>query len=575
MTSRSYKKSFIEKWVNAFQAILDFRKPLSVQQSPKDLERLDRSAVVCLGKILTSQVVISGNLGFTLFDHADSTYYQFLEFLYNISELPALYPLSIRCHAIRTIGNIVHNVGLVPNNQYQKLIYKLASIFASRCNGHVNCRMHCSILFALSRMAIDPHIQEVLCHTIDSLLPSFEACPILLQIMICKASQHINIPSERHIQFFENYSRSKQTNVALSSYASLTWISMSVKNKTITDYDSLISVISSCLKPNPKKQPIYQQIKASLKMLTLIALNNPTRKEQILKILFSFLKSNIKVCRDRAYYVLARLSIRFHDEDRIKQLVSLGLAHLEYSLQNGNTILFNIVNGLSIIGMHYDKYLVQIQKSINRLLNKALDFPHRIFDVISIDMSSYTESETVNVPNKDIFLGSEEQVYSFTDDLDFCYEWRKNIQKIPDLTSIDVLDGGVGYRTFMQWVSTPTFTIFQDVVAHFVIATEYPGRAELTIPALKERIYDKTKSPDRTTCTWEQISQLLGRYRVLNFVHLLYAFILAPEKMQPEVLYKLLSEMNNSLTGTQTKSSSKKKSNYDPARKIGVPKKSV
>lgn len=156
----------------------------------------------------------------------------------------------------------------------------------------------------------------------------------------------------------------------------------------------------------------------------------------------------------------------------------------------------------------------------------------------------------------DPFDGYEPEQHEISPNSIAVFNWRRELAKTQKLLEFDIKVPEIGYAKTSSWVPQPKgFQIYEDVISHFVICCAYPDKPDITIQPFFSHLADTQRLVGRNPVTWEQISIILDKFSVSNYVQLFFALCFMQQLKQEgvaakeyvdveqEVLSELLCEM--------------------------------
>ena len=544
---------FCSKYINGFEIILNPSKFGESELSNYDKEIISKNGIKCIGQILTTNTVVTRNINLYAFSHKNFTFIEFLYVLRNMIDLPILYPKSIRICAIKQIGNIVRRIGISHNEKLLKFISQCADDFYSKLTSFANMSYHyeCAYIMALGKLAINPQIQDLLLKVIETMLKNLDTYELSTKLSIFKASQYCTHPSKEMLEFYTQYSQNKSVHLSLSTYASLNYVQFSIKLRKQLYFTKLLEFVTSKKVTDSNDETV---IRPALKLIHLIAFNSPEDLKQCINFLFDQLNSKNAICKDRIYYTLTKIVLRFDKSNMIAGIFETGLLHIKKALANNYNIKSKVINAVSLIVLKYNKYSQIVYPQYQEILEKKLTLPRSIFDVLisGINLSKKKiedlESDINNM--EDIFESSKDDNMILPEESNIIYKWRKSLNQFPNLLNIDLLQSNqIGYSSYSSFTTSTDqivlpkkLYIFEDIVCCFIIACSDIFKLSLTLPTLKNHILDKTKE-DRNIITFENLCQLMEPINMVNYVQLLFSLFFKPKTCDSPILVKVLAEL--------------------------------
>jgi hypothetical protein len=130
-------------------------------------------AIRTLGSILSSKWFTNHNIRLDGRKSKSLTPHRYFDVLLNIADLPVSFSQYSRCLAILTIAKMSRSESILNDVNCQRTILKLGNSFADR-KADDKSPLKTAYLTALSRMAEDQQLQNVLSRSINRMLADFE-----------------------------------------------------------------------------------------------------------------------------------------------------------------------------------------------------------------------------------------------------------------------------------------------------------------------------------------------------------------------------------------------------------------
>lgn len=533
------KLDYVKAWGEAFYEVLDPHRAKPSQTVEHD-ERLIHTAIQGLSSILTLKCVNNHEVPLSFKKHGDMPILKCFEMLMNVYDLPVAFSVPARCLALKTLGSIVRSMGHDQLNDplVKKAVVKISALLKF-ATVEENSQQLCAHAWALGRLAIDPESRRNLARFVEQFVKDFENRPANVQIALCKAIQYMDLVNETLVNKLHEMSKSRRVGLDVSAYASLAWITTTVKRHGNLKMLSIITHFVKVLEE--ESDPTV--IKACLKVIYVITLKDPESRETGVKALRKYLMVGNTCFRDRAFVLLAKYANRYDDEQLQKKLLSIAVAHIESRITT-DSLLPNVVTGMCLIGMHNLKYAKQVHDVLDRMLSQRCFFPGIVFKCYIGHDSEWDDGMTVEPHDCDLF--AKVAVPKVTgESVEMTYEWKSTRRFVASLYNINLFERYCGMKPPGR-IDMTTCPIYEDVVAHFLIAVSHPKLSKTTVPSLFNRLRDKQKQ-DRRRYIWEDIQSMLESYSTTNYCQLLYALILCPKLCSEDFLRWMIKELDNSL----------------------------
>ncbi|OHT05026.1 hypothetical protein TRFO_27340 [Tritrichomonas foetus] len=548
-------KSELQKYVKALSTILSVTKKIEVD--PLSKVSYFNQAIDSIGLIISSDFVVKKEIEFNTsktfnLKHLGAIQYT-TSILQNIFDLPILYSKCTRIAAIRQIGKIFRRIGSLKNQKYVRCLLSTSRFLQTRLFASLELPtdITCAYLFAIGRMAVDSVLQDILIKTVETFITNFNKYSIDIQIAVCKAAQYIEQPTEKVIRLMNDLANNRKTDSVLSSVGAATYLKLEIQMKNSSKVNIVVDKISSIL----ESENDYE-VKSSLKMIYFIVSNNNSKKEKLFPVLMDFINSDAKYQRDYALYILTKLEVEVKDDEYIQELATICIHHFNYSNNNNKVPLKHIIKAASLIASHYKNYTAQISKITEDYIKNHVSVSKSLFLIKTMfsesEISKFEADEIEETCETDPFEGYEQSLPKLSPHISTVLDWRDRLTSSPQLKPLYTFEFKVpqiGYNKTSEWFSPPTgFQIYEDVVACFTMCCVTPTKSDLTIPAFIRHLSDKQRAKERVPVTWEQVSNILGQYSVLNYVQLFYALCMTPpDKFDAALLKEILTELHHVL----------------------------
>lgn len=405
-------KSFCKKYFSVFASIISDHETTNIDIDLLSLENVFIHSINSIGRILSSSYIIKHDIQLNASKQFGLKHFGFVQYissiLVNIIDLPILFPKEARLTAIRQTGKIISRVGWLKDQKYQRIVYSTARNFQARIPAlsKLSSDFECSYLFALSHMAIDPQLQEILLKVIESYIPALTSNSNSgdssrnlnnIKISLCKAIQKLDQTTDQIYKIMKNLAEDKNAHPEVSSEASLAFLCLSIKTNKRDTVKRITRGLSELIMTSQHPP----NIKSAIKMLYNICSNDPSQKDELLPILMNFIKSDSQFHRDYALYVLSKLEIELNHNGYIKQIVSLIKNHFSVRMKNNqcSTLLKYVVKAAAVICSHYVEYAAMFNESIDTLLSSFTTLPFSTSSLFDVKIA-FTEDEILKAAKK-------------------------------------------------------------------------------------------------------------------------------------------------------------------------------
>ncbi|OHT08811.1 hypothetical protein TRFO_22569 [Tritrichomonas foetus] len=587
--------SFCSQIIQGFQSILNPNDFDRVSYRDIDeLERLSKNALKCIGQVLTSSTVINKDMHFDLFSSKNVTYINYLIALKNISELPIIYPRSVRCCAIKQIGRVVRRIGIVRNDRFNRLVLTIAEDFSSRLASfaRMSSDFEYAYITSLGYLAVDLKSQQILLSTIEKLFKEIKTFDFMTQIAIFKAAQFINQPSNTLIENFRNYSKDNESSTPLSTYATLAFVSLSIKARKPIAFAKFLNFKESRNKIESKDEHVVAPF---LKMVYQIALNTSDEEQKkCVEMLTDFIFGENETCKPVAFSLLTKLALRLSSNQIYLKLLEQGINHIKNCFKNklkpanlipyknsenengdnkngknennkiendekesdndsiNNKLIFKIVNSIADIAARKKQYNERVYPAMNLILQNTVNIPKHALDYL-IGVHEFSS----HLPDTFEDFGEEEEITSVFDNLpqktvkisedaDLVYKWRRLLLKIPNLLNFKLAQSlNIGNCHFDgSTISIPKkIILYEDIASCLALCCFDIFKSTSTFAALKRSILDPSKQ-NRNVYSIEQISQVMNPYNKLNHFLLFFAISKKPSTIDSNSFLRIIAELH-------------------------------
>lgn len=534
------KKKFecLKAWGEAFFEILDVRTAKPSENYEHD-EKLIYNAIRGFASIVSLKCVSNNEVPLAFFRSGDIPIVRAVNLLTNIYELPVAFSLPARCLALKTLGSMIR--GLSHDQLHDPIVNKVVMKSASSWKARLvepDSPQLCAQAWALGRLAVVPETKRTLARFVEQFVKDFDSAPAHVQIAICKVVQYMDQVNETLVTKLHDLSKSHRVGRAVSAYASLAWLTTNLKRRS---QNLKLSTLVAHFVKVLEEESDATVIKACLKVLYVIMLKDPDSREQCVKALHKYLMEGNPKLRDRVFVLLAKYSVRYDDEQLQKKLLSVAVAHVEDRIAS-DTLLPNVVTGMCLIGMNNPKYAKQVYDLIERMLSQRCMFPGIVFKCYIGYQQDWDDGMCVEPDAADLFADVEVPKIG-GESVEMTYEWKTMRKFVPTLYNVNILELFCGLMAPGR-VDVPTCAVYEDVVAHFLIAVTHPKLLKTAVPSLFHRLNDKQKQ-DRRRCVWEDVGPMLGSYCTVNHCQLLYALIVSQKLCSEGFLRWLIREIDD------------------------------
>jgi hypothetical protein len=375
------------------------------------------------------------------------------------------------------------------------------------------------------------------------MMPDLELRPSHVQIMVCKACGHIQLTNELVLKKLEAMSKNHEIARDACAYASLTWFLSNCRSgNNVRDFGKLLAAFRKSL--NSSDNP--RELRPCLKAVSLIGHYDASLQDNCKQVLSAFINGKSAFCRDWAFYRLVGSLLDWDDD--VGGLVAAGIGHVTIRLSQTRQPLPLVFKGLCKIAHKRPEYRQQILELLRSVIGPPGPYapPPCVFScVLDLDVPR-TESSRVTPAEKDVWDGHD-VANEIGDDAAVIFDWKQTRGRVGVLYQFDLATPDVGNMPPGDWVQTPygkNCSIYEDVVARFMMAISHPQNCTLTIPSLLARLADRTKI-GRVPYTWESIPEMLGLFAVLNYVQLLYSLLLTEKPIDVRHLQGLIFDLND------------------------------
>ncbi|KAK8863642.1 hypothetical protein M9Y10_011330 [Tritrichomonas musculus] len=559
----------INSYFDAFQKVLNPDDFLKISNSQVEIELASINAIICISEILTSKFVLKHDIKFQIFSKSKAGYYDFMIILKNIIDLPIIYPKSVRCCAIKQIGYIVRRINNIKESQFIKLVYEFADDFSRRLlsSAKMNKDFIISYLNALGKMAIDQQLQQILLQVLDEYVRTINSFDMNTQIAICKTMQYLKQPTSDILNYFKKLSQSQDAPSSISSYGSLSFISLSIQ---IGNPINLSKLLFHIQKVKTLESPSEFVVDSTLKIINQIALHSQNDTKRCIEILNDYAFGNSPVCRHKALKMAAILAKKFNDHEMMEKIIQTCITHISNYLNGSTKLLKSIGNTLAVIGMKETSNANQINQLFQTVLNKTYDFPRKIFDYITHFTQPVlrTKTKIIMYNEKDIFENylQKEKNLSFSDDSDLVSQLHKNLinngmqKQLLDTFYFSNPKNEYGYVNIKDWfITIPNhIIIYEDILSLFVTCCIDIFKSSSTIPTFQKALaslkadsllqkngfLSSDNNNDRAVCnTWAKFVSILGPFAISNYVQLFFGLLKDPDLCSHKALLNILAEI--------------------------------
>lgn len=560
------KNSFdCNQYLDAFQNVLNPDIFSDIYDSQIEIELASINAIICVGEILTSKHTLKNNLKFKIFSKPNANYIDFMVILKNIIDLPVIYPKSIRCCAIKQIGTIVRRINNTKDSQFTKIAYEYAQDFSQRLLSTAKMAKEfvISYLYTIGKMSIDQYLQQILFNIIEKYIRLMNTLDLDIQIAVCKTVQYLKQPSSEILNFFKKLSQSQDAPLSLSSYGSLSFITLSLQ---IGNQLNLSKLLAHILEIKSLESTSETVVSPSLKIINQIALHSINDKKRCIEILKEFAFGKSKVCRHQALKLAGNLARKFDDSNTTKKILKACATHISNFVDGKTPLIKSIVNTTAVIGIYDSTNANQIYQLFKSILDETYDIPKKIFDYMTHFTQSVLRTKThiINYSKEDIFQNYIIQESISSEDSELVIKLHKNLvnNKIhnqllkPNFFFDPKLE--YGYINIQNWEITipEEITIYEDILSLFVACCIDVFKFSSTIKAFKDAIDSQKvdlvlekvgmKNSDERRVAyedWNQIVSALGPLAISNYAQLFFALINDPELCTNPILVDIFAEL--------------------------------
>ena len=510
------------------------------------LDKLFQQTIDSLGEIFSSKIFIKNCIKFQSqhFGMKMNVIQFCSNILANIIDMPGIFSRDVRCTAIRQIGKAVSRIGHIKHIKFQKLVIITIKSFQLKLYSFhkLHDQIIASYIFAIGRMAINQHTQEILNKVLEFFIEKSNKVSDEVLIAVCKASIRLEQDNAKVFTFLQKYSEHKNQDLKNAAEVALTKMKIffhpnRLKKTNFNEYEQIFE---------NGADPIV-----TIKKIYFLVINDNTLGNKLIPFLKQYIDGTSNSNRDYAVYILAKLDNALHDNKFIPEIATLCIQHLSYCQEIKQDPLKYIKKAASIIAINSIQYAPQIFKYFEMSIQSFYsNHAFRPLTVYSKKQIEQLHAEVINVNSQDDpFSNCAREEYTLSANTKFVHKWVKSLAPEKGLFNFNLKELNVGYYSLStsDWVSTPSgLQIYEDVVAHFVMCCVNPAKLQLTYPEFQSHLEDKERTKERNPVTWESISNILGKYSLRNYVLLFFSLCFNPNT-DMTVVQEILFEMESQL----------------------------